>query len=573
MKEFEDLKQGEQTENCQNSQLNAKPIDLEATDENSVAAEEANVADEVKNVVDDEKREIAPSCGTEKDFSAQSQCQSQAESQAQPQPQATVRSQAQTQPQTQAQAQAQTQAQNGYGYGYGTPYSGYNNQQFNARPYGSQQPAPQQYRAPQYVSQQYGGGNSYYGQNYSNPAPVQKKKNKGLNIFLVALVSILVIAVVGMGAYIIGNQPTEEDDRTVSQFGQESTNAEVTEVSIPETIKYSNIIIDEYEGLSELYETCSQSCVTVKCTIKSSYYGYTYETPAFGSGFIITEDGYIVTNHHVIENASEIKVVFYDGKEVDAVLVGSDELSDIAVLQIDEDELVPIAIGDSSQLKVGDPVIAIGTPADIALAGTMSYGYISGVNRKIDLTNDFGQVVKTMTLIQTSATLNPGNSGGPLINLAGQVVGINALKLSTEYEGLGFALPMKEATSIINAIIAGEEVNNGADSFVSGAAQLGITGGTVTDEVRSSYNLPEDCPDGVFVTQVNRGTAVYKAGLSVFDIITEFNGTKIATIEELKERIAECKAGQTVSLTYYRPGRSGEIGKSETITFALDSVS
>lgn len=543
MKEFEEFKQGEQNDNGQNPETNAQSIDLEATD-GIPAVEEAIVADDVKNVVDDAKRDVAPSCETENDFSAHGQLQSQAQPQSQP------------------------QAQNGYGYG--TPYSGYNNQQFNARPYGSQQSAPQQYRVPQYVPQQYGGSNSYYGQNYGTTAPVQKKKNKGLNIFLACLVAVLVIAVVGMGAYIIGNQPTGGNGGAVSEFSQESTKAEV---SIPETITYSSIIIDEYEGLSELYEACAKSCVTVRCTVKTSYYGYTYETPVIGSGFVITEDGYLVTNHHVIENASEIKVVFYDGKEVEAVLVGSDELSDIAVLQINEDGLVPIAIGDSSQLKVGDPVIAIGTPANIALAGTMSYGYISGVNRKIDLTNDYGQVVKTMTLIQTSATLNPGNSGGPLINLAGQVVGINALKLSTKYEGLGFALPMKEATSIINAIIAGEKVNNGADSFVSGAAQLGISGGTVTDEVRKSYNLSDECPDGVLVTQVNRGTAVYKAGLSVFDIITEFNGTKIATIEELKERIAECKAGQTVSMTYYRPGRSGESGKSETITFVLDSIS
>ena len=155
------------------------------------------------------------------------------------------------------------------------------------------------------------------------------------------------------------------------------------------------------------------------------------------------EEGYIVTNNHVVEdNDGTIQVKFYDGTTYEATLVGGDELTDIAVLKIEAEVLKAIELGDSSQVKVGDHVIAIGTPYDLSLAGTLTNGVISGVDRNIELRDDYGTIVKTMKLLQTNSSINPGNSGGPLINMYGQVVGINTLKLMDEYEGLGLAIPM-----------------------------------------------------------------------------------------------------------------------------------
>ena len=160
-------------------------------------------------------------------------------------------------------------------------------------------------------------------------------------------------------------------------------------------------------------------------------------TQGTGSGFIYSKDGYIITNHHVVEGATKITVYLSDDTQVEATLIGSDELSDIAVIKIDPTglDLVPMEIGDSDRLVVGDEVIAIGCPAGIQFRGTVTDGIISAINRNVQLSESSGAGKKTMTLLQTNATINKGNSGGPLINSNGQVIGINTLKLTSEYEG------------------------------------------------------------------------------------------------------------------------------------------
>ncbi len=357
--------------------------------------------------------------------------------------------------------------------------------------------------------------------------------------------------------------------------------SQVTE--IPDVVKTSPLPGDSFDSMIDLYAKCSQSCVSIICVSEYEYdYGFykdKYEATSLGSGFIVegekngVKKNYIVTNHHVIEGAKSIEVKFYNSEiTYKAELIGSDATTDIAVLTIDKNDMTPIEIGDSDALQVGQWVVAIGTPADLALEGTMTYGIISGLNRALDIENDQGTVTKTMNVIQTSAEINPGNSGGPLINMAGQVIGINTMK-TTNYESLGFALPSSKAVDIINQIIVNGKVTDRDNTFVTSSAQLGISGATVTDELRKTYNLPDDAPDGVLIITVSRGTAVYEAGLSIYDIITEFDGEKVTSIEQLKELISKHSAGDKVSMRYYSPGqRPGEKSEYVDCTFVLDGV-
>ncbi len=431
----------------------------------------------------------------------------------------------------------------------------------------------------------------YRGDDDDDVPRVAPRKSK-VKVVLVAVIAVLVVACVVLASVIIfgkrgqdiGNAIKNNLNSAVLGNNAGKNNGEqISEVyeSVPEVVTVSPIPDESYDSLVELYDKCSPSCVSILSTVEIDYgFWGTQQGLSLGSGFVIEGTDpktgktgfYIITNHHVIENSKSIEVKFYDDETYAATLVGSDEMTDIAVLTIEKTDLVPLEFGDSDQLKVGQWVVAIGTPSDEEFAGTMSYGIISGVNRGLQVTNDYGTVVKTMNVIQTTATLNPGNSGGPLINMAGQVVGINAMKLTQDYEGMGFALPATSAKDVINSLIAYGKVVDRTDSFVTVTAQLGITGADVTDDIKEEYDLGDDCPAGVFVTNVERGTAVYDAGLSAYDVITKFNGVDIDGINALKEELSKASAGTTVSLTFYRPGRRNETGSYHTISFVLDSA-
>jgi len=411
----------------------------------------------------------------------------------------------------------------------------------------------------------------------------KQKPSRAKYIIATVLACVLVACLTVFATLVLPKllNPDNGDDNSTPAIGSNTQSEEdysEEELSVPEIITVNPLPGQSYDNLISVYEECVDSCVTILCevTVNTGFFPQTGQS--LGSGFIIEgeKDGekglYIVTNHHVIDGASKIEVKFNDGEIYKATLLGSDELTDIAVLSTERTDVKPIEMGDSKTLKVGQTVVAIGTPSAEELQNTMSYGIVSGVNRELQMTNDYGTVVKTMTVIQTTATLNPGNSGGPLINMAGQVIGINAMKLMQDYEGIGFALPSTEASHIINSLIQYGKVVDGDNSFVSGTAQLGISGYTVTDEVRDQLELGKDCPDGVVVATVNRGTAVYEAGLSIYDVITEFNGTKVKSIEELKDLIGKSKAGEQVSLTFYRIGRRGEDSGYQTIKFKLDTA-
>ena len=275
-----------------------------------------------------------------------------------------------------------------------------------------------------------------------------------------------------------------------------------------------------------------------------------------GSGIILSEDGYIVTNAHVIYDseygcgeATAVEIRMSDEETTyDAKVVAYDIETDLAVLKVDQTGLTAAEFGDSDQCQVGDAVVAIGNPLGLELQNTVTCGIISALNRKVTI-ND-----KTMTLIQTDTAINNGNSGGPLINSSGQVVGINSAKMSSSVsssgatiEGIGFAIPMTEAREIVDDLI-----NYG---YVTGRPQLGISCQDVSEAVSQAYNLPI----GAYVISVTDGGAAAEAGLQVGDVITAINDNKIETTEELNNYKNEYNAGDTVTLTIVRNGQEQKV--------------
>lgn len=275
-----------------------------------------------------------------------------------------------------------------------------------------------------------------------------------------------------------------------------------------------------------------------------------------GTGIIMSEDGYIVTNSHVIYDdeygcgvATKVEIVLEDQETYyDAKVVAYDQESDIAVLKTDLTGLQPAEFGDSDNLQVGELVVAIGNPFGFELFDTVTCGIVSALNRQVTI-ND-----KAMTLIQTDTAINSGNSGGPLINSAGQVIGINSAKMSSSYssnsasiEGIGFAIPITEAKEIINDLI-----NYG---YVTGRPQLGITCQDVSESVSQAYNMPI----GAYIISVSEGGAAAKAGLKTGDVITGIEGQDIKTTEELNNIKNEYNAGDTVTLTIVRDGKTMDV--------------
>ena len=232
-------------------------------------------------------------------------------------------------------------------------------------------------------------------------------------------------------------------------------------------------------------------------------------TESLGSGFIIDKDGYIITNHHVIEDARTIKVTLRNGTSYDAKLVGTDEQSDIAVIKIEETGLTPAVLGDSDTLTVGELAVAIGNPLG-QLGGTVTDGIISALDREISVQG------QTMHLLQTSAAINPGNSGGALVNKYAQVVGINSSKIAQfAYEGIGFAIPIHEAKPIIDDIIA--------NGYVTGRVRIGITFTPITQSMADLMKIPT----GLRIVDVDETTDAYEKGVQKGDIITHIDNVPV----------------------------------------------
>ena len=295
---------------------------------------------------------------------------------------------------------------------------------------------------------------------------------------------------------------------------------------------------------AEVYASTVNSVVSINCSsVSTNIFGQSVQSASSGSGFIITQDGYIVTNHHVVSGASSVTVTLHDGREYPATVVGSDSDYDVAVLKINATDLQPVTLGNSSSVNVGDSVLAIGNPLG-ELTFSMSQGIVSCCDRAINVDGT------PFNMIQVDASINPGNSGGPLMNLYGEVVGIVSAKYSsysdTTVEGLGFAIPIGDVQAIITDIMENGQVTD--------KPSFGITAGTMTEQMAAQYQIEQK--NGAFVYSVNKGGAGEKAGLRMGDVITKVDSTDIASMEDLTAAKKGHKAGDTVTVTYFRDGSS-----------------
>ena len=422
--------------------------------------------------------------------------------------------------------------------------------------------------------------NSFYDDNSTKnwqpqPTPMEdrRRRHTGKWITAIVIVGMLALAVTGtvhlvrdVGVTLnrsdngflltIGTQPAQQSSAPAEQTQttkEEAVHAEapaqtqqaaedlpqLTIVQSPAGIPTVASDEDGALSLQEIYRRCIGSVVSIVTVTPSG--------KASGTGIIMSEDGYVITNHHVIESAQAVSVLTSDNQEYAASVVGSDETSDLAVLKVEAEGLQASEFGDSSVLQVGDSVAAIGDPLGTALRGTMTDGIISAINRDLTV-ND-----RTMSLIQTNAALNNGNSGGPLINCYGQVIGINTMKMSNFYslsatvEGIGFAIPIDTAKPIIDELIE--------KGYVSGRPAIGIDGETLPATYRIYYRLPQ----GIYVTRVYRNSDAAAKGISEGDIITAINGVSVTTMEQLNRVKNQFTAGQTITLTIYRGGVSSDV--------------
>ena len=270
----------------------------------------------------------------------------------------------------------------------------------------------------------------------------------------------------------------------------------------------------------------------------------TQDVVATGSGIVISEEGYIVTNYHVVEDSNELTVVMNGGEEVAAEEIGHDRINDVAVIKIDPQglDLTVARIGDSDNVNVGELAIAIGNPLGYDLYGSVTAGIISGLNRSITVDN------RELTLLQTDAAINPGNSGGALVNAQGEVIGMNTLKDASSYvEGLGFAIPSNAFLDLAQQIIMNQ------DDIERPA--LGIGGQEITQDVMDMYNVPA----GFHVLSVTPGGAADEAGIRVNDIIVAFDGVETTTYNDLAVAIEQREVGDTVSVEVWRQGDTSTI--------------
>ena len=287
-------------------------------------------------------------------------------------------------------------------------------------------------------------------------------------------------------------------------------------------------------SLQEIYTRNIPSVVSITCQGSRS--------ASSGTGVVLSADGYIVTNAHVVENANTVSVQLTDERSFTARLVGCDDISDLAVLRIDCTDLTPAQFGDSTTLRVGDTVVAIGDPLGAAFRGTYTNGIVSAINRDVDMNG------RTMTLIQTNAALNSGNSGGPLINCYGQVVGINTMKIgaftdTAGVEGLGFAIPSTQVKEIVDQIIS--------QGYVSGRPTLGISGETLSTFYQHYYRMPA----GLYITEVDPGSDAARKGIQEGDMLLYLGDTRITGMEDLKTAVYDCQVGEVVEVIVYHKGQ------------------
>ena len=371
--------------------------------------------------------------------------------------------------------------------------------------------------------------------------PVQPKKQGFFHRAAVKVTALILACAVagglaGWGGAAIAGSGSNSGKTTIQQSDRQ-----------PVTVQAKKVDGQTKMDPATVYASVVNSAVSINCSATSTnIFGQQTQTASSGSGFIITEDGYVVTNYHVVSGASSVQVTLYNGDTYDATVIGGDSDYDVAVLKINASGLQPVTLGESADVNVGDTVLAIGNPLG-ELTFSMSQGIVSSCDRAINVDGT------PFNMIQVDCSINPGNSGGPLVNLYGEVVGIVSAKYSsyssTTVEGLGFAIPISDVRSIITDIM-----ENGA---VTDKAYMAITAGTMNEQMAAQFNI--DVTEGVFVYSVVSGGAGDKAGLRLGDVITKMDDKTLTSRQDLSAAMKGYRAGDTVTLTVYRSGQYIEV--------------
>lgn len=355
-----------------------------------------------------------------------------------------------------------------------------------------------------------------------NSKVIRKKKSGGFKLIVIALITGLLGGAIGGGSVyyamkdINANQKVNNitpNPQTFNTTGEALTKSEAFEKVAPAVVIVSANGVTDYSGIIPK------------------------QVDGMGSGFIINEEGYILTNYHVIEGAKEVIVTLSDGRDVKAKVVNYDQNQDIAMLKLTDDSIkVPaiVELGNSDSLKPGEEVLAIGTPLSKDFNQTVTGGLVSAVNRAVETSTG----VK-LNLIQTDAAINPGNSGGPLINTKGEVVGINTLKMSGEAEGIGFSIPINE-------------VKDRIDSLSKPILNLGVSIREINEQLAKQYDMEE----GLYIIEVTEFSPAEKAGLKSGDLIIKFDGKRIKTFDELRAIRDTKKEGDVVKVEAIRNGQT-----------------
>lgn len=382
--------------------------------------------------------------------------------------------------------------------------------------------------------------NSKSSKNVINDKIFIKEKTKNINLFASIVIG-LVTGIVTSAAttYLYINKVEQKTESSVASNKSETltnngTKYEITQVENPV------VAIADVAGKSVVG-------VTVR-SVSNTVFGGTSTSDSEGSGIIYTADGYIVTNYHVIENAisnqsiSKVYVTLPNSdEEIEASIIGADSVTDIAVVKIQKEGLSAATFDDSNNLKVGELVVAIGNPLGRELAGSITVGYVSALNRTLTSNG------RTYKLLQTDAAINPGNSGGALVSSSGKVIGINTVKIgATDVEGIGFAIPSNIAKPIVDELIKNGKIVR---------PYIGISGISLDDNMAKRYNLVK----GVYVAKIESSSAAYNSGIKVGDVIVKIDDKEITTIEELNEIKNSKNVGDTVKITVYRDGKNIEI--------------
>ncbi len=434
---------------------------------------------------------------------------------------------------------------NQQGY-YQNPQNPY--QPVNGYPY--QPGAPMEHPYQQPPRQEYQWSSNMGQVSFGNGQPPKPKKNKGLIIFSVILVVALVGVIVTFALYALSGTAGVEAEQEQSTVVTSGPSLEIN--SRPA----DNEATTEDGKLTDtaIAKKVKPSVVGIVVYVRTGGFGQ-YQMYGQGSGIILSEDGYIVSNAHVFTTeegsvVDSIQVYLDNGDSYGATIVGIDARSDLAVIKIKAKNLTKATFGDSTTVEVGEHVLAIGNPSGMELAGSVTGGMVSAVNRSVQSSNGF-----SMTCIQTDAAINPGNSGGALVNAYGQVIGINSSKIVAEgYEGIGFAIAISEAKPIIDSLVS--------RGYVEGRVKIGLTYQEI-DKFTAALN---DCPQGLQVVGIDSTLPIAQSGLELGDIITAMDGQETISTEQVANFLKNKKPGEVVQMTVYR---FSDVGTGRTLTIEV----